>query len=100
LPLSGSTRKIAAQARLQAAQLLVPPERIGGITCGHRADRLRRKLLGQMARLDMQVGDLELAEQALGSRRRPVGAQADPHPILQRGGDVGGVAIQPQIAER
>ncbi len=62
----------------------------------HRGTRavVSERLVAERRRMVTYVGDLKLAEQILGGRRRPVGAQADAQPGLGRLVDRSRVAVE------
>ncbi len=98
---TGTQYRDVAEASLDESPRRPPPaarQHVAGIA-GHHLDQVRvREPIPEL--LARELGDLQLAEHVLGSRRAPVGAQADLDPLRARGGDVGGRAVEPQVGER
>ena len=89
---TGDDDEIGQPSRRQRAEEVAPAEDAGRVGRHHG----HQVFVGQVPtrRVGMQSGHLQLAEQVLAARRRPVGAERDAHTLLAGGGDVGGLAVE------
>lgn len=92
-------QQVRPLARPDRPQRVLPLQDCRRVAGGHRDQVLRAERPAKQV-LRVQPGHLQLAEQVLAARRRPVAAQADAHPGRPGGIDPRRRTVQQQVAQR